>query len=665
MSRSNPEPQNTTSSQTGKGSAVLFSGYPAPTSNTTYVPNQFLDVVLRRASRGAVRLVGYMLRRILGWSNPDGSPQETQVRFSYTDLTQGANISNGAIREAIDEALKARYIVCIEQGQCNASGVLGKSATYELNWDESDEYITEPERFCGFFAGNGNRTYIPNAFFDHTIRNEPLAVAKVVGAIVRHTIAFQDRYGFRRTQKALSFDDLLRITRLNSRSTLNDAIKIALSHCHILRLETGTFGNGGVHKSTYSLRWEDTAGTAPETSSVEPSPKPPKGGTVQNPNLQNQGFPLVSESRPQTNGPKSEPRNTPKSEPRTVQNPNQERAKNRTSLEITKNNTLKEQQQKVLAAPTQSDIATEVAVVVFSATSLLKNEGFLDKDAITIVQTKLREIRTQLLEENVAAEEAELTAAKRTETLIQNQIAWLSKRAVKKSKLGMLRTAIEEDFTNPEGNLPQASKLGTAFARSYYAAYTGTEVANAQPYARDPELAAEFFTSLKLPDDQAETVGASFGRFVKDRHASDRSAKPFLSTAVKSFANDFRKVLTARSTRKVDQQRAAVRQQHEEKFKEAHYEYLKERANELEKYPKLFEEFEQERSDQAAAMRKLGLDPRKYFTKEERISSVADYFKTHKQFKVLSFWEWDQQINPLGLRFTTQGPTAHIQNQAA
>ena len=85
MSRSNPEPQNTTSSQTGKGSAVLFSGYPAPTSNTTYVPNQFLDVVLRRASRGAVRLVGYMLRRILGWSNPDGSPQETQVRFSYTD----------------------------------------------------------------------------------------------------------------------------------------------------------------------------------------------------------------------------------------------------------------------------------------------------------------------------------------------------------------------------------------------------------------------------------------------------------------------------------------------------------------------------------------------------------------------------------------------------
>jgi len=319
----------------------------------------------------------------------------------------------------------------------------------------------------------------------------------------------------------------------------------------------------------------------------------------------------------------------------------------------------------VFAAQTESDIATEVAVVVFSATSLLKNEGFLDKDAITIVQTKLREIRTQLLEENVSGEEAELTAAKRTETLIQNQIVWLSKRAVKKSKLGMLRTAIEEDFADPEGNLPKASKLGTAFARSYYAAYTGTELANAQPYARDPELAAEFFTSLKLPDDQAETVGASFGKFVKDRHVSDRSAKPFLSTAVKVFANDFRKVLTARSTRKVDQQRAAVRQQHEEKFKEAHHEYLKDQANELEKYPKLFEEFEQERSDQAAAMRKLGLDPQKYFTKEERINSVADYFKTHKQFKVLSFWEWDQQVNPLGLSFTTQGPTAHIQNQAA
>ena len=655
MSRSNPEPQNTTSSQTGKGSAVLFSGYPAPTSNTTYVPNQFLDVVLRRASRGAVRLVGYMLRRILGWSNPDGSPQETQVRFSYTDLTQGANISNGAIREAIDEALKARYIVCIEQGKCNASGVLGKSATYELNWDESDEYITEPERFRGFFAGNGNRTYIPNAFFDHTIRNEPLAVAKVVGAIVRHTIAFQDRYGFRRTQKALSFDDLLRITRLNSRSTLNDAIKIALSHCHILRLETGTFGNGGVHKSTYSLRWEDTTGTAPETSSVEPSPKPPKGGTVQNPNLQNQGFSPVLESRPQTNGPKSEPRNTPKSEPRTVQNPNQERAKNRTSLEITKNNTLKEQQQK----QTPGDPESEAAVVSFQASSLLKEIGFLDRDAITIVHTKTQQYLQQLVADGTPLADARLTAATRTEELIKNQIRWLPKRSVAKSKLGMLRSAIEGEFSDPDSQLPKVDQAGISFAKSYYAGYAGSAQTKMEPFPRDPSLASQFLASLKLSEANPEELGKAFGRFVRERHATDRNAKPFLSSAINLLGDDFTKHLEARAAKKLEDQKTKTKKIHEETFQGSYFDYLKSQALQLKAHPTLLEEFEEERKQQAAMMRKMKLDPAKFRTETERVEAIAEYFRFHKQFRILGFWDWDQQLNPNGYGTKGQSPKAH------
>ena len=88
-----------------QGSAVAFSGYPKPTSNTTYTPNQFFDVVLPHSSRGVVRLVGYMIRKVLGWSNPDGSPREPQVRVSYSELTSEAGISRGAIRESIDEAL--------------------------------------------------------------------------------------------------------------------------------------------------------------------------------------------------------------------------------------------------------------------------------------------------------------------------------------------------------------------------------------------------------------------------------------------------------------------------------------------------------------------------------------------------------------------------------
>ena len=60
--------------------AGSWSGYPLPSSNTTYVPNQFFDVVLPHNSRGAVRLVGYMTRRILGSCDARGHPQEQALR---------------------------------------------------------------------------------------------------------------------------------------------------------------------------------------------------------------------------------------------------------------------------------------------------------------------------------------------------------------------------------------------------------------------------------------------------------------------------------------------------------------------------------------------------------------------------------------------------------
>ena len=61
----------------------------------------------------------------------------------------------------------------------------------------------------------------------------------------------------------------------------------------------------------------------------------------------------------------------------------------------------------------------------------------------------------------------------------------------------------------------------------------------------------------------------------------------------------------------------------------------------------------------------MKLDPAEFRTENERVEAIADCFRFYKQFKVLSFWESDQQVNPRGLSFTTQGPTAHIQNQAA
>ena len=62
-----------------------FAGFALPTSNTTYTPNQFFDVCLPHQSRGVVRLVGYMIRKTLGWCDAHGNPQEQIIPVSYQD----------------------------------------------------------------------------------------------------------------------------------------------------------------------------------------------------------------------------------------------------------------------------------------------------------------------------------------------------------------------------------------------------------------------------------------------------------------------------------------------------------------------------------------------------------------------------------------------------
>ena len=76
---------------------------------------------------------------------------------------------------------------------------------YELKWDDRPEYLKDPRQFRGFFAGEGNRTYIPNQFFDVVIPNEKLAVVKVVGAVIRFSIGFQNKWGHRLQKVALSY----------------------------------------------------------------------------------------------------------------------------------------------------------------------------------------------------------------------------------------------------------------------------------------------------------------------------------------------------------------------------------------------------------------------------------------------------------------------------
>ena len=98
-----------------------FQGYPPPTSNTTYTPNQFFDVVLPCSSRGVVRLVAYIIRKTLGWCDADGNPQQPEVVVSYNELIERAGIARSMIRPAIDEAIAMRCINCIRPGRSKSA----------------------------------------------------------------------------------------------------------------------------------------------------------------------------------------------------------------------------------------------------------------------------------------------------------------------------------------------------------------------------------------------------------------------------------------------------------------------------------------------------------------------------------------------------------------
>src|SRR5271163_2667277 len=86
----------------------LFPGFKPLTSNAVYTPNQFFDVCLPHCSRGAVRLVAFLIRKTLGWCDENGNPQAEQHALSWSDF-EAVGIAHNMISSALAEALNSNF----------------------------------------------------------------------------------------------------------------------------------------------------------------------------------------------------------------------------------------------------------------------------------------------------------------------------------------------------------------------------------------------------------------------------------------------------------------------------------------------------------------------------------------------------------------------------
>jgi hypothetical protein len=322
----NDQPPQGTHADHGVGSrvsAAAFRGFAAPTSNTTYAPNQFFDVCLPHRSRGCVRIVAYVLRKTLGWSDAEGNPQRERFAIGYNEIERAAGVGRDAIRSAVDEAVRFKFLNCLRPPSSNRAGKPGVTGLYELRWDGRETYVKDPAAFAGFFAGEGNRTYIPNQFFDHVVRNETLAVAKVVGSVIRFSIGFQTKWGHRRQQVSLSYQHVQNYAKIRDRKTLAAAIRHAVTSNYLQVVSAGVFDKDAGRRSVaavYSVRWLSDAAEAQDGR------KTPPGETAV----------VLRSENPTGNGRKTPPAR---------------RSENPTDIEITNiNNTTKQQPDDAVAA---------------------------------------------------------------------------------------------------------------------------------------------------------------------------------------------------------------------------------------------------------------------------------------------------------------------------
>jgi hypothetical protein len=609
-----------------------FPGFPDFRANVTFVPIQFFTVVVPHCSRGTVRIVGYALRKVLGWVDEHGNPTREQLRFNYRELIEKAGVSRECVADALRQALDRHFLRCVHAPRPHREGEQAQSGVYEICWDVEGAYTNQPSEFRGFYypesaiiqdqGGAGLRSKaarknIPNAFFDYLLPRERLSVIRVVAALLFYSIQWGPG-GERRVSVSRSISELSRLTRM-SRSRVHEAVVEAQRRGYIELAQPGRFDLAGGENSLaaiYRVRWVRPSAT------VEGEPAGASGGeTVRNGERE-------TERSEKVNG-----QSVRKGERDQSEKANGQRSQNVNGISI-KTRLKKEETAAPERAPTTAD--SKPVVAVESGFESLRKAGF---DVAT----------------------ARRLALERSEDVIRRQIAWLPRRTVNRNRLGLLRRAIEEDWPKPHGVDPaeEDSPLYSAaklFASHYYAAYHGfAGEAATEPFPKDLEVAAQFLSRLLKQDDNHGKVpewGRRFGRLTKEAHRTDPKAKPNLSFALVLFGDRFLQEIRTEGSARRTEAHGKARKAHQAAFAAAYLQFLRETENRLrEAKPAVYETFVRQREKLRRVMTSgpilVSAERIAAFDAEQsRLLAFVEFFHDNRQVHVPDFWEWERHHNP-------------------
>jgi hypothetical protein len=507
-----------------------------------------------------------------------------------------------------------RFIDCLRFGQPHTAGEEGFSALYSLRWDEREEYVTSLPEFNGFFAGNGNLTHIPNQFFDYLVPREALAVVRVVGVIIRHTIGFQTRFGFRRQHVEMSFSEIMRRTGIASSSTVSTALKAAVDGRYICKVSEGFFDPdaGAASKATtFGVNWEDSPQIEPNSSN---------GSKIEAGDRSNNrsGVSGTVQKSKRDIGSEIEADKGPKIEAETVQESKREAFKNRSDIKTTNLNNLPKQQQ------------TDVVVGEVKSLSLLVQKLM----AVGIDGAKASELVEQFDADR-----------------IERQLKALPSRKVKSSVTGFLIRAIERDI--PVESKVQSSSPETLFAEHFYAELGGNSGSPVGYTTSADEDAASSLLS-KAPvlwREKSAQAGRELARHVLNQTSNAKFPIRSLPLAVRSYGDEFLAGLTAKAEREAREQAASRKAEHQSKFEPAYRQYLRSLAAELEQgggeaWEACVTWFERRatrrRSMSETFYRRV---MQQWENPEERPEIVIEFLSEKNPDSVPSFWEWDAKMN--------------------